>query len=135
MSGRQAEWAGLSDDPTILDPWELWRRIYPGWWVPDQNSQGGYRLSTQAFEDARDGTPMSVSIAVESRGQASMLENHKGYGLASFTAGHARSCEQILQRAPTEADPAHAHVAGPKTKSVKRRLLSGTAIVVEPSRG
>ncbi len=76
---------------------------------------------------------MSVSIAAESRGQASMLENHEGYGLASFTAAHARNCEQILQRAPTEDDPAHAHVTGPKTRSTKKRLLAGTTIVVEPS--
>ena len=77
---------------------------------------------------------MSVSIAAEAQGQDSMLENYEGYGLASFTAGHARNCEQILQRAPTEDDPAHAHVLGPKTRSVKRRLLTGTTVIVEPSR-
>ena len=125
MSRSPREALGPSDDPTIQDSWDLWRRIFPGWWIPDQNQQGRFRLSTQAFEDSRDGTPMSVSIAAESRGQASML--------ASFTAAHARNCEQILQRAPTEDDPAHAHVTGPKTRSTKKRLLAGTTIVVEPS--
>lgn len=133
MSGNRGQGSGPADDPTIADPWGLWRRIFPGWWIPDQNHQGEFRLSTQAFDDSRDGTPMSVSIAAESR-QDHLLRNHEGYGLASFTAGHARGCKQILQRAPTPDDPAHAHVVGPKTRSVKRRLLAGTTIVVAPSR-
>ena len=78
---------------------------------------------------------MSVTLAAESRGQDSMLKNHEGYGLASFTAGHARSCRQTLQRAPTADDPAHVYVVGPKTRSVRKRILSGTTIVVEPSLG
>ena len=132
MSENQEEGIDLSDDPTIPDSGELWRRIFPGWWIPDQDEPGHFRLSTQAFEDSKDGTPMSVTLAAESPGQGFILANFEGYGLASFTAGHARKCDQILQRAPTPEDPAHGYVVGRKTRSVKKCLLSGTTILAEP---
>ena len=119
------------DDLTIHNPAELWRRIFPDWWVLDKNL-GEFRLSTQAFENSKDGTPMSVTIAAECPGQNHMLSRFKGYGLASFTAAHVRKCGQTLQRDPAPEDPAHAYVVGKKTGSVKKCLLRGTTIVVIP---
>lgn len=120
-----------ADDLTIQNPAELWRRIFPAWWILDSNL-GEFRLSTQAFEDSKDGTPMSDTIAAESPGQDHMLSGFKGYGLASITAVHVRMCRQILQRAPTSKDPAHAYVVGRKTRSAKKCLLQGTTMVVVP---
>ena len=120
-----------ADDPTIPDPAKLWRRIFPKWWIQDKNT-GGNRLSTQAFEDSKNGTPMSVTIAAESPGQDQMLARYEGYGLASLIAADARKCAQALQRAPTSEDPAHTYVVGRKTGRVKKCLLRGTTMLVVP---
>lgn len=121
------------DNPAIPDAAELWRRIVPAWWVADRNT-GQRRLSTQAFENLED-LSLSVTIAAECAGRHVLLNGHDGYGLAALSAGHARSCKQGIQRAPTENDPAHAHIIGEKPRSVRKCLLGGTSMLVEPNPG
>jgi hypothetical protein len=120
------------DDLTIANAADLWRRIFPRWWILDEDS-GTRRLSSQAFEDSKDKSPMSVTIAAECAGQALVLAKYPGYGLAVFTAGQARLCGQILQRNPTADDPAHAHVIGKKNKTAKDCLRSAAALLVSPT--
>jgi hypothetical protein len=119
------------DDPTIPDEAELWRRIPPRHFFYDGNL-GCFRPSSAAFEDDRDGSPMSVVLAAESRGPESVLAGHEGYALASFSAGLARECRQGIARDPLPEEPAHAVVFGRKTGSVRSRLAKGSVWVAPP---
>ncbi|MGH9202193.1 MAG: hypothetical protein ACRD2A_13270, partial [Vicinamibacterales bacterium] len=73
------------DDRTIPDAATLWRRIHPDWWVLDKKT-GNRRLSTAAFDNAPDGSPMSVGLADEMPGTEALLAGYEGYGVAAFTA-------------------------------------------------
>jgi hypothetical protein len=121
------------DDPTIADGEILWRRVCPTWIVPDSNL-GGRRLSSQAFENSKDGSPMSVFLAAlvlrSGRGPADLV--FPGYGMVSITAGLARVSGQRVCRDPLPEEPAHALVAGPKPKSVRYRFLDAMKWVVDP---
>ena len=125
-----------SDDPTILDEAEPWRRIPPWHFVKDENV-GQMRPSKAAFDNHPNGSPMSVVLAdvvTESgRGPGAVLTGHEGFALAVITAGLARSCEQGIAREPIPDEPAHAVVFGRKTDSVKKRLARGSHWVVPPS--
>jgi hypothetical protein len=111
----------FSDDPTIPDDADLWRRILPTAIVFDE-STGDQRPASMAFEDHPDGSPMSVVIAAECAGPGSVLAGHEGFGLAPFKAGLARQCGLGVARDPTPEEPAHAVVIGRETKSISRRL-------------
>lgn len=50
-----------SDDPTIPNDAELWRRIHPVHIYYDKN-KGRWRPSTAAFENHPNGSPMSVLL-------------------------------------------------------------------------
>lgn len=80
------------DDAGISDSVDLWRRLIPAWIVPDDNT-GGVRISSAAFDDSRDGTPMSVLladvVAQTRRTPEDVLAAFDGYGLAAITAGSA----------------------------------------------
>ncbi len=124
------------DDTSIRDSDDLWRRIFPKWIVPDKNT-GGTRLSSQAFEDSRDGTPMSVVLADIVKASGRVVDDlltsfGLAYGMASITAGLARGCSQKVCRAPVPEEEAHAYVVGKKTKSVKNRLVDGAVWLVDP---
>lgn len=77
---------------------------------------------------------MSVGLAAEMPGTEVLLEGYDGYGVAAFTAGHARRvCAQAVARAPVLERPWHAHVIGRKTGSVTKRLRDGSTVVVIPN--
>jgi hypothetical protein len=115
-----------ADDATIPDEAELWRRI-PPWWFHHDAALDRPRPAKAAFDDDRDGNPMSVVIAAESRGPQTVLAGHVGFALVSFTAALARQCNLRVVRAPTTDEPAHALVVGRKTDSIKRRLDLGSS--------
>jgi hypothetical protein len=120
-----------TDDPTIPDEAELWRRI-PAWhFYYDPNLQR-VRPASSAFDDDDDGSPMSVVLAAESAGPDSVLAGHTGYALAAFTAELARQCNQGVVRDPLPEEPAHALVFGRKTDSVKSRFAKRSTWVVPP---
>ena len=73
------------DDPTISDDADLWRRIHPNWWVQERKT-GRWRVSSQAFKDSSDNTPMSVILAAPGRDPMSALATFPDHGLASFKA-------------------------------------------------
>lgn len=135
MTGSQDD-SLYPDDALVGDQAELWRRIHPTWWVKDENLGRG-RISSAAFEDSRDRTPMSVTISdrLANKEEALVMfpQRFPGYGMASLTAGHARSCGQGVHPLPTQDDPAHAYVVGRKTDSTRRRLLRGTTVLLEPT--
>ena len=125
-----------SDDSTILDEAELWRRIPPWHFVKDENLGQG-RPSKAAFDNHPNGSPMSVVLAdmvTESgRDPSTVLTGHEGFALAAITAGLARACEQGVAREPLSDEPAHAVVFGKKTDSVKKKLARGSRWIVPPS--
>ena len=124
---------GYTDDPTIPDDADLWRRIHPKQVTIDKNSKRR-RPSSAAFKDPK----MSVALAhivIESGDTAeTCLPDYKDFGLASITAGLARSSEpaQIVCRDPTPDQQAHALVVGRKTDSVRRRFAVNAQWVIEP---
>jgi len=126
----------LEDDATIVDASELWRRIHPGWVVPDENT-GGMRASSAAFDNSPDGSPTSVLLADIVRGTGrtpgDVIAEFDGYALSSITAGQARGCKQGIARDPLPSEPAHAHVFGRKTKAAKRCLAGHARWVIEPA--
>lgn len=128
-----AEGEALVDDPSIRDEFNLWRRICPQWWHYDEK-QGRHRLTSAAFNNHPNGSPMSVTIGEEATGTEVLLDGLDGYGVAAFPARTARrDCGQKLLRDPIPENPAHAHVAGKKTAGVRKRLCSASVILVEPS--
>jgi len=123
------------DDLTITDNSVLWRSIFPGWIVRDARQAIGWRVSSAAFDDSQDGSPMSVFLAdvVISTGRAAAdVTRFDGYGLVSLTAGTARAQRQGVTRAPELNEPAHAYVFGKKTGAVKRRFSEAAAWVHLP---
>lgn len=127
--------SGKQDDPTIADDDRLLRRIFPDWWVPDEKASG-MRLSTAAFDDYPDGSPMSVHLGsvLERLGlpNESVLRGHEGYGLAELSAGTVRSLGQGIVRMPEPDWPAHAGVVGRKTYSVQKKLRQDAILLVPP---
>ena len=125
-----------NDDATISNNALLWRRIPPTWWVRDENL-GRIRPTSQAFDDSRDGTPMSVLLAEivarSGRSPIDVLVGHGGFALAAVTSGLARDCNQGIARDPQPQETAHAVVFGQKTGAVKSRLAKNSTWVIPPA--
>jgi hypothetical protein len=123
------------DDPTILDSERLWRRIHPKWVVPDGNT-GALRLSSAAFSNSSDGSPMSIVLAgvaaTRGRGPESIIVGHLGFSVAAIAAGFARSLGQSVLRDPQPEEPARGLVAGDKPKAIRRKMASEAQWVIPP---
>ena len=126
----------LVDDTTIANKSHLWRRIHPKWVVWDQNVREK-RVTSAAFQDSVDGSPMSVLLAdvvrETGRNAGHILAGFDEYALARITAGHARDCCQGVSRAPLPDELAHAHVFGRKTGSVRGYLRRHAEWVIPPA--
>jgi hypothetical protein len=126
------------DDPAITDDADLWRRIHPTWAVPDEN-RDCWRVSSAAFDDSPDGSPLSVLLAsvVASTGRTAeeVMKRFDGYALASITAGVARARGQAVASTPEPDELAHASVVGPKTKPNRRELAKAARWVLAPRQG
>jgi hypothetical protein len=125
----------FTDDVSLSDEAELWRRVPPGHVIFDSNV-GRKRPSKAAFDDHKDGSPMSVVLAdlvlQSGRTPQHIVAGHYQFALAAFSAGLARSKQQGVARDPVPGEPAHALVFGKKTDSVKRALARGSVWVIEP---
>jgi hypothetical protein len=121
-----------TDDPTIPDDAELWRRI-PPWHFVDDGNLGQIRPSSAAFEDDPSGSPMSVILGGEAGDLQRALAGHEGFALASITAALARGLGLGVARNPRPDEPAHAVVFGRKNKRISRRLAMGCRWIVPPS--
>ena len=124
------------DDSTIGDDVALWRRVNPDWWILDEN-EGRYRLSSQAFQNypKHEAFSVSVSCDAEEEGAAprDIVANHRGFGVAAFSAGFAREKGQGVIRVPKEGEIAHGHVVGRKSKSVKKSFAKSAVVLIEPT--
>lgn len=124
-----------TDDPTIAPDDPLWRRIPPTWVVFDENL-GRKRPTSAAFDNARNGSAMSVvlgrTVQESGRTPESALASHRDFLLASITAGLARQLGQIVARDPLPDEPAHAVVAGPKTGRVRTTFARQAIWILPP---
>ena len=104
----------------IADADDLYRRIHPL-----QVKDG--RPTSAAFTASE----LSVDLAKLTTPEQS-LSDCASYGLASITAGHARSLGQEVFHDPVESNPAHALVKGKKTASIARSLARSARWQVFP---
>lgn len=120
------------DDETILDSDVLWRRV-PDWpsFITFDKQRGHYRVTSSAFDNDRDGDPMSVFLAAITRPD-DVLAGHDGFGIVAFTAGFVRAQGQMVFRSPDDGPPGHAKVAGPKDRRVRRAFAEVARWVRRP---
>ena len=125
--------SGYCDDPTILDEDNLWRRIHPRWLKYDDNL-GRVRPTSGAFQDPKDGSPMSVVLEKEHSNPNAYLRKFIDidYTLASITAGLARECCQSVAREPQPDESAHSVVFGKKTERIRKRFAIEAEWVIPP---
>jgi len=124
-----------TDDATIDNDADLWRRI-PPWHLVHDHNQNRIRPTSAAFEDDEDGSPMSVVLAdvvIEAgRSETEILVGHEGFAMAAITAGLGRECAQKIVRNPLPEEPAHALLVGRKTDSVRKRFAKSCRWVIHP---
>ena len=125
------------DDLSIKNDGHLWRRIPPNppFLIHDKN-RNCKRLSSAAFEDHRNGTPMSVAIAQiaekHNRGSKDVLKDHAGYGLAGLVVKKIREYNLGICKRPLPGQPEHGEVFGPKSRSVRKKLALTAFWVIKP---
>lgn len=125
----------LVDDPAIGDTAVLWRRIHPAWIIMDDNA-GQMRVSSAAFDDSSDGSPLSVLLAdvviQTNRNAQDIVAKYEGYALAAIDAGLVRKNGQGVAATPEPDEPAHGSVFGSKTKANKRGMAKAAVWVIKP---
>jgi hypothetical protein len=123
----------LGEEAAVPDEAPVWRRIpnWPDWTVFDENL-GRVRPSSLAFEDNRDGSPMSAFLAGHGNSVADVLLGHEGFYLAAVAAGLLRANGLKIVHDPLEGLPSHVEVPGPKPKRVKSTLAKAASWVVPP---
>lgn len=123
------------DDPTldlaIPDDLILWRRVPSDKRVFDPNL-GRFRPSSDAFNDHRDGSSMSVYDSRNCEGLEAVMKDHDGFLLCSFTAGEARiRGMQVVRTA--KGGPGHCEIVGRKTGSIRDKFAKAAVWVVGPA--
>jgi hypothetical protein len=134
----------FADDTSIANQHRLWRRVPPGLpWVLWDNNLKRMRITSAAYDDSRDGTPLSVYLeqdALASNTQPdNCLQQHTGFGMAALPAGSARTKKQIINRFPivgaitaNPCDPFHAAIIGPKTHGNKSGMAKASQWLIVP---
>ena len=101
----------------IPDKELLYRGIHPDWIMPDG------KIASAAFQNASKTVNMSVDRQFLTTVNRSWRRSkNKGFGLMSFSAGFARSLNQIVRPEPIRENLAHSLVVGRKTKPIMREL-------------
>ncbi len=101
----------------IPDKELLYRGIHPAYIKPDGE------ISSGAFQNASKTVNMSVDRQfLTTVNQSWRRFKNKGFGLMSFSAGFARSLNQIVRPEPIRENLAHSLVVGPKRKTIMREL-------------
>jgi len=127
------------NDDSVSDDTLLLRRIpsRPKLTIIWDSNLGCWRPSSAAFEDHKNGSPMSIvledTLIELGRALDSALTGHEtGFSLAAITAGTARENNQGVARDPVDDEPAHGVVFGRKTKKTSRNLARSSTWIVEP---
>ena len=125
----------LDETALISDADELLRRIFPLWVVRDIKHPGGYRLSTQAFEnDRRSRTPCSVSVRRCALPLEELLTKYEDRSIAGLMAGFARGHDQGVCFWEDENEPGHAYLHGPKSRTIRNALAAEARCLGGPQR-
>lgn len=109
----------FENDPSIPGTEQLFRRISPTWVLWDEN--GIPTISSAAFKDPELSVYLESVMIEVGREPADALSRYPDCGLATITAGDARSLGQTVARDPIPEEPAHGIVFGQK----KRGGISG----------
>lgn len=121
----------FEDDPSITDAERLFRRI-PRTWV-NWDESGNPAISSAAFKEEDLSVNIESMMLRDGRLPAEAVRAYPGYGLAAITAGHARALNQRVAPDPSEEEPAHGVVQGPKKRGgIARRLRDGASWVIAP---
>lgn len=81
------------------------------------------RITSAAFHDSSIDGKMSVDVASMTTADRSLKKlRKKGFGLASFTVGLARSLNQRVAHEPVPLNHAHGSVIGRKSQGVRRKF-------------
>lgn len=126
---RQYDPSSYSDDPSIEDKWELWRRLCPEWVIWDENLNRK-RPSSQAFQNHRVSKATSAFIGREVGSHETVRKGHPGYGVASFLAQEPRVLKQGICRDTLEAQQGHVLIFGPEKQ--RKKLAKTATIVIMP---
>ena len=126
----------VDDRDNIPDKYYLLRRVPPVHFVPDENL-GCIRPSSAAFENDKNGDPMSVRVQELlfelGHDLESVLQGHEGFALARLEAQFVRTLGQIIALDEVPAEPAHGLVVGDKKKSCRRKMSKHATWAIEPS--
>jgi hypothetical protein len=117
------------DDPSIPGEAIVWRRINRVHLVTVER-----RLSSAAFSDSSDGTPMSATLATATSDPAAYAARWNAFGVVGISVQRLRELGLGVTRAPTDEDPDHVSIHGEKKKSVKTALARDARWVVEPAK-
>ena len=125
---------GYPDSPEIAADAQIWRRV-PLFPHLITNAEGIERPSSAAFADSSDGSPMSVAISTIVRDPWRLVEGQDiPCAVVGFTAGLARGLGlRVCLDTSGEEYEGHAYLAGPKPKSAKKSLATGSTWVISPS--
>lgn len=116
----------FTDDPTVADHSNVWRRIPRSNIVLDDNLKR-LRPSSQCF--CQDGS-LSVYIAEEAQSaEAVMQEGPPGSYLASLNVGFLRRLPLGIVRDPSSGGPGHAVLTGKKTKRIQTEMAKAATWV------
>ena len=108
------------DDETVGDQELFWRRIYPGWIVPDPVVHS--RLSSQAFEETRKPEPSPCSLIRTIESSIEQVQKDPAYAVGSISAGAIRSHGFKLVRSEDPDEPGHYHMVGTNDRSKQSKL-------------
>lgn len=111
----------MSDDRSIADATDLFRRVHPDQVVWDEN-ESRLRPTSAAFRDTEMSVHLGDMLAVDGTSPATVLDRLPWHQLAAFDAGFARDEEQMLVRSPTPEDSSHGDVIGTKTRARGNRF-------------
>src|SRR6476661_1595991 len=94
----------FEDDPSIPGDESLFRRIPPSWVKWDEES-GAPTVSSAAFKDLELSVNLASVMVRDNRPPSEAVRQYPGYGLAAFSASHARSLDQAVARDPKPEEP------------------------------
>lgn len=117
----------------------LWRRIPKQFYLEDDNSESGYRISTQAFSNTTGTNGMSVINGTELREQGrtesdvfAAYNENSCFLIAEFSVKLAESLNQIVVRDAIPEEPCHCEVEGAKPRSVKKDFANMSSKIHRP---
>ena len=110
----------------------VYRRV-PSRSLTIDHKTGRRRPTSDCFSDSTrpEPSPMSCILGslLEGRSPGSLVPGPGGDALVCFRAGDLLALGLSIERAPTDDEPAHVHVVGKKSRSVRAALADIAELV------